>query len=270
MPHLLRPNELVVSHPALMGGPEATGLSGTFQFSYEFATFMVAYERGEFDHTDEVHQRCLKISKRRSCYRDELINQLGYLTDVGVVLHNDAFIALDRIVRYSQQNGISLVQCDQATKMDEVLIKGTLSLSAVLIMRKLYELVPIDERKYQKTHKILYEPKMEYTFVDGLPVLLTRSVHANNDLRIGLEQLTKFGIADQVTLPRTPRQMGRGRAPVAARLSSVGIIFLEDFLEQEDTTVKHEIKQAHEIKQMMEPRTPFQDGLDLSVFDRPL
>lgn len=232
---------------------ESNGLSGRFYFSFEFALFILAFSRGEMDLTSESHERCLRVLQRRGCYKPIIANALGYLTEDGEILLRDAWKSIDLISRYNQKMGLAPItqsNWESVTQMDEIIIKGSISLPAVKLMLKLYEFIPDEQKSHPNLQKYPFDPKMQIVEVNDKPVLLTRSVHSNNDLRIACEQLTKFGIFEQINLIRYPGQRGRGRHPVGARLTEVGLSFVEDFLRKEDPVIRRSIKDDAEMKAM--------------------
>ncbi len=238
-------------HPALWGTSETTGLSSKWEFSYEFATYWLAFNRGEHDDQNPSHRRCYKIADRRGCYRKPLVHGIGHPTEAGLELHRDVVTMFSRLARWYEQNGKRRPFWEEALEMDEIVPIGTIPMASVKIMQKLYLALAPDQRKHQKIHSYPTPVELEYTTLNGKNLLLTRCLHNHRVYREAFEALIKFGLVDLSDLPRPVEQMGKGRHPVGACLSETGARFYEDYAVDRDPMVIKELQFQQQLQERL-------------------
>lgn len=141
--------QLMAIHPALHSKDLTDRVSGRFEFSYEFAYFMNAWGNGHVGDSP-YHYRNFFIAQRKSCFNPPLINDLGYLTDNGRLVYNDAKHIMAAIRTYHDSLGQILPNPEELpddptdpawdffSGLDHVLLYGVLSLRALQYLTLLY------------------------------------------------------------------------------------------------------------------------------------
>lgn len=99
--------QLFSMHPAFTSQASLEGISGKYEFSYEFAYFLNSWGNGKVG-SSPFHQRNFQIAQRKGCFSPILINDLGYLTDHGREVFLDAQRIMSQIRTYHANVGEEL------------------------------------------------------------------------------------------------------------------------------------------------------------------
>lgn len=234
-----------VVHPGLSQNPNDYP-PDTHYMSYEFATWITGWERGVIGN-DAYHKRNFKIARRKSCYPQPLMNELGLFSADGREVLARAQSYMMQIKRYYESVGVQSVAdiptWNEVTEMDRILIAGIIETRHIAFLRALYARQYPDKSIY--THMGLSMPndiEFEYTKHNDKEYMTTGPLRNFPNRRKSLEYLVKMGLVELHDLPKSPLQHGRGKAPVGVRLSGQGCKLFEDYLARYDPITKKKLE----------------------------
>lgn len=239
-----------ITHPGFERNPNDYPPE-THYMSYEFATWITGWERGVIG-KDAFHTRNFKIARRKSCYPQPLMNELGMFTDAGKTVLARAQSYMAQIRMYYESVGIASVadipKWNEVTDMDRIVLAGLIETKHIVFLRALYSRQHTDKSIF--THMgqgMPGELEFEFTEHNGIPYMTTGAMRNFPNRRKHFEYLVKLGLVELHNLPKTILQNGRGKAPIGVLLSEQGRKFFEDYLEQYDPlTVK--MREAEQLR----------------------
>lgn len=223
---------------------------GTHSMSYEFATWLDGWDRGEIGR-NEYHSRNFKIAQRKACYPQPLLNDLGVFTDAGKTVLARAQAYMKAIRHYYQSVGVSISDIptwDKVDEMDKIVVAGLVETKHIVFLRTLYNrqfatLVDTTHLGQEMPNDIPFE----FSQHNGVEYMTTSALRNYPHRRKHFEFMVKLGLIELTSLPKTPKQMGRGRAPVGARLTEQGRKFYQDYQSRYDP---QEIKRQEMLRMM--------------------
>lgn len=226
-----------ITHPGFERNPNDYP-PDTHYMSYEFASWITGWERGVVGN-DEFHARNFKIARRKSCYPQPLMNELGLFTQAGEQVLARAQIYMSQIKSYYQGIGIASVAdvplWDQVDDMDRILVASLIETKHILFLRALYSKQYEDKSTYTHMGQVLpNDMQFEFTAWNGKDYMTTSALRNHPSRRKSFEFLVKMGLIELHNLPKTVAQHGRGKNPIGVLLTNQGRKFFEDYLERYD------------------------------------
>src|SRR5262245_27602326 len=232
-------SELVIVHPSLLKVPASLGMSGKYEYSYEFLIFLRDLQSGGVSANNPMHRRNWEIAQRLACYPIPLIHQIGHLTSEGQIFADDAKQALSHFTTYYHKLERIPPTWDKADQMDEIVLNGTISNEGIQLLRELYLLV--ENRQFPDIDVYYRDWQLATQFYDNKQYALVNPLRSRvRRMRGAIEDLIKFGLIHQRNLGRRAGQT-RGRLPVGICLTTSGIRFFEHYLQEFDNQAKLQI-----------------------------
>lgn len=221
--------------------------------SYEFATWITGWERGVVGN-NEYHKRNFKIARRKSCYPQPLMNELGMFTNAGQEVLARAQTYMSQVRHYYESIGISSVAdiptWDTVSEMDRILIAGLIETKHIVFLRALYSKQHADKSVFTHFGQSLpNEIEFDFTSYNDTDYMTTSALRNFPNRRKHFEYLVKMGLVELHDLPKTIQQQGRGKNPIGVLLSNQGRKLFEDYLERFDPLT---IKQREVTRRMQE------------------
>jgi hypothetical protein len=252
--------DLMFRHPAFPQDWVHNNLSGEFEFSFEFASFLFSWGLNAIETVNPYVAKNSLVATRRGCYNPILIDSIGALTDQGKKAYTEARLSIIAIREFYQECGAPMTNHEDPNTfqgMDEIIIYGAIPLKCTRILNQAYKLehtkkdaVLISDRSWDvkfDVTEILPKDAQEPKKYLNLNVL-----RRHPKMRPDFEKLVKYGLIELTNLPKHDHQRGRGRAPVGASVTPLGKRFYDLFLDKLDPMLVKNHELAEEFMALKE------------------
>lgn len=255
----LRIRHIALKMPELRSNTmyEDWSIKGANELSSEMVQWLPLFAVGIFEYGEQT-TRCVTAASRAGCYKPQLINEVGLLSDAGDKTVIDARAINFAIDRYYKKANEPSKPFTNPTKMDEIVLNGLLPLYSIRILRYMWDLLdPIEKSELSPDLKIPLQIGQVPIPIDHTPIpvgadavehyVLMASVRNNKYTREASEKLVKYGLVDLKPLPVNE---GRGRRPVGFTLNERGKLFYLDYAKKFNQRSVYEARTNAQLAQM--------------------